>query len=183
MLVAGDFPRGWTSTPPEPPTEENEAASVELAECVGTSGDDAKSAEVEGDEFKMGNNLEVNSEASIVEDEDDYRRDVSAIKGPKLQPCVRDIFTTRLAEALGTPLTSAEIESLEVPTHGDVTVGLRMTVGLTAEGQPLTLFMDVVLMGRDRAEVTATFISVNQPFDKALQTSLIDALGERLEAA
>ena len=57
------------------------------------------------------------------------------------------------------------------------------TAGLTVQGQNLTLVLDLVLMGKDRVEVTGTFSNLAQPFDQELEKTLISKLGAKLEAS
>ena len=54
---------------------------------------------------------------------------------------------------------------------------------MTVQGQSLTLVLDVVLMGKNHAEVTGTFSNLAQPFDQALEKTLIDKLGAKLNAS
>ncbi len=70
----------------------------------------------------------------------------------------------------------------EVTEYGDVTVGFRVTITVSVRAETLTFYADLVLMGKDRAEVIANFFGVGQPFDPALQESLLAKLGSRLDA-
>ena len=183
VFVQADFPAGWTAKPADQTqTPDDKATSKELSDCVGTSGADAQSARWKGDDFNMGQ-VQVGSEATVVKDEAVYRKDVDAIKGPKLQTCVKDVFNKVLTTQIGSAPTSLDVAPLQVPSHGDVTIGLRMTVGATIQGVPLTLSLDLVVMAKNRAETSATFLNVGQPFDSALETSLVDKLGARVDAA
>ncbi|MCA1702705.1 MAG: hypothetical protein LC808_05315 [Actinobacteria bacterium] len=182
VLLRSDFPAEWTSAPSdETETPEDEATSKEFSDCVGTSGDDFAIAELEGDDFSMGE-YEASSEVVVVESDEVFRRDIDAIQGPKLQPCVKDFFTKLLTKEIGTAPTSVDVAPLEMPKHGDATVGLRMTIVAGAE-PARTMYADLVLMGKSPAEVTVSFFSVDQPIDPALETSVVDSLGKRLDAA
>jgi hypothetical protein len=183
VFVQADFPAGWTASPPTPDTAEDKANNKEVDACIGTSGADAHSADVKGNDFSMGPTTQVGSEAQVVKEEATYRQDVAAIKGPKLQPCLQTFLTKALTKGVGSAPTSVQVSSLPVPSLGDVTVGLRITAGITTQGQALTVYLDAVLMGRNRAEVTSTFLNVGQPFDAALQRTLLDKLGARVNAA
>jgi hypothetical protein len=183
VFVQADFPAGWTASPPTPDTAEDKANNKEVDACIGTSGADAHSADVKGNAFSMGPTTQVGSQAQVVKEEATYRQDVAAIKGPKLQPCLQTFLTKALTKGVGSAPTSVQVSSLPVPSLGDVTVGLRITAGITTQGQALTVYLDAVLMGRNRAEVTSTFLNVGQPFDAALQRTLLDKLGARVNAA
>ena len=56
-----------------------------------------------------------------------------------------------------------------------------MTAALTAQGQTINVVVDFVLMAKSKAEVTASFTNLGQPFDPALETSLINKLGTRVK--
>lgn len=184
MLVQADFPAGWTGTAPTADTPEEKAANQELNSCTGSSSDESKIADVKGDDFGMGSPATmVGSEAQIAKDEATYRQDVAALKGSKFQPCLQTFLTKALTQAAGgaTP-TNVQVSALSVPTFGDVTVGLRMSAGLTVAGQTVTIVVDAVAMGKNKAEVTGSFTNLSQPFDPALEKTLIDKLGAKLEA-
>ncbi|GEM_PF-2583425 len=184
VFIQADFPAGWTGTPPTPDTPEEKAATQELNACTGSSSDADKVADVKGDHFGQGSPAtQVGSEAQIAKDDATYRKDVAALKGNKFQPCLQTFLTKALAQAAGgaTP-TNVQVSPLTVPTFGDVTVGLRMSAGLTVSGQTVTLVIDAVAMGKNKAEVTGTFTNLSQPFDPALEKTLIDKLGAKLEA-
>ncbi|MCU1450233.1 MAG: hypothetical protein JWP02_2403 [Acidimicrobiales bacterium] len=182
VFVQGDFPPGWTGKPADQTqTPDDKATSKELSDCVGTSGEAQQSARWKGDDFSMGQ-TQVGSEATVVKDEATYRKDVEAIKGSKLQTCVKDTFDKELTKQLGSAPTSLDVTPLDVPKHGDLTTALRMKVGASVQGVSLDLYLDVVLMGKRRAETTATFLNLGQPFDPALQKTLVDKLGARVDA-
>jgi len=183
VLVQADLPSGWTATPSKADTSETKATNKELSTCVGTSGEEAQSADVKGDDFSMGQGTQVSSEAAIVKDEATYRKDVAAIKGPKLQSCLQDFLNKQLSKAVGSAPGSLQLTPLTVPTFGDVTVGKRLTASITAQGQTFNVYVDFVEMGKDKAEVTASFSNLGQPFDAGLEGSLLEKLGSKLGSA
>jgi len=181
--VQADLPAGWTGTPASPDTPEDKANNQEFAACVGSTGDQAQIADVKGDDFSMGSAAtQVGSEAQIVKDDASYRKDVAALKGPKFQTCIETLLTKALTKAAGSAPANVQVAPITVPTFGDITVGMRMTAGITAAGQSLTIVVDAILMGKNKAEVTATFSNLAQPFDQALEKTLIDKLGAKLNA-
>ena len=176
-----DFPPGWTGTPVSPDTAEDKAANQEFAACIGGSGEAAQIADVKGDNFSMGSPAtQVGSEAQIVKDEAAYRKDVAALKGSKFQSCLQNLLTKALTKAAGGTPTNVQVSQVTVPTFGDVTVGLRMSATITVQGQSFPLVVDAVAMGKNRAEVTGTFSNLGQPFDQALEKTLIEKLGAKL---
>ncbi len=182
VLTSTDFPPGWTAKPADQTqSPEDKADSKELSDCVGTSGPEAEKARWNGDEFTM-DQYQVSSEANLVTDKALYKKDIAAIKSPKLQTCVKDVFGKVLTKAIGTEPTSLDVTPFAVKKYGDVTTGLRMKVG-TGTGATDTVYVDLVLMGKNRAEVTTTVFSVGQPIDPALENSLLAKIGSRVNAA
>jgi large exoprotein involved in heme utilization and adhesion len=184
VLVQSDFPAGWTGKAPTPDTPEDKANAAEFSACMGMSGDDAHSADVKGDEFGMGSpGTQASSQAVIIKGEASYRQDVAALKGNKLQPCLQTLLTKALTKVVGTAPTNIQVTPLIVPTFGDVTTGLRMSASLSVQGQNLTVVVDALLIGKNKAEVTGTFTNIGQPFDLALEKTLIDKLGAKTNAS
>jgi len=181
VLTSTDFPSGWTGTPDDQTqSPEDKADSKALSDCVGTSGSEAETAKWNGDDFNM-DQFQVSSKVSLVTDKAVFKKDVAAISGPKLQACVKDVFTSVLTKSIGSPPTSLDVTPFEVKKYGDVTKGLRMKVG-TGTGATDTVYVDLVLMGKNRAKVTATVLSVGQPMDPTLENSLLAKIGSRLNA-
>ncbi len=183
VLVASDFPPGWKSTPDhQTRSAEDKAVNTELNTCVGTTGDEADKARWSGDNFES-DQYRVTSEAVLVKDDASFRQDTEAIQGSKVQGCVKDVFTKVLTKQIGTAPTSVDVTSLDVPKHGEVTVGIRLTVNAGPAASGHTVYLDLVLMGKNRAESTETLVSAGQAMDPALENSLVHALGKRVDVA
>ena len=183
VFVKADFPAGWTETPPEPSTPEDDKIGNELNACMGASASTGDRTSVTSNDFARGENLQVSSVVEIAKDDATYQQDIAAIKSAKAPECIKDFFTKVLAKELGATPASVELSAIPVPPHGDAIVGMRATVTVRVQRQSLNFFLDFVFMGKNRAEVVATFFSIGQPFDAALETALIDKLGGRLDAA
>jgi hypothetical protein len=183
VLVTSDFPTGWTSTPGDSSqAEEDKATEAELNKCAGTSGSEAEAASKSGDDFAQGENLQAGSEASLVKDAATYRSDLAALRNSsKVSSCVKEAFTKEFRKQFPGE-SSVEIADLSVPRHGDVTLAKRLTVSGTTQGQTVKVYIDVVLMGRNRYELTQTFFGIGSPFDGSLEKALVDKVGSRLDA-
>lgn len=184
LLTQSDFPAGWTGTPAAADTPEDKSANQEFATCAGIAGEASQSADVKGDDFSNGSPAtQVGSEAQIIKDEATYKKDVDALKGGRFRSCLQDFLTKQLAKATGGAApANVQITPLSTDTFGDVTVGFRMSAGLTVQGQTVTVILDAVAMGKNKAEVTGTFTNLTQPFDQTLEKSLIAKLGAKLDA-
>jgi hypothetical protein len=182
VFQQSDFPQGWSSTPPPAETDKDKAEQRQLETCIGLSHDDAHTADVKGNSYSQSQSANVSSEAKIVKDTAVYQQDSAAASGPKLQPCIKDYITAQATDSTGHAPTSVETASLATKKYGDSTVGVRATVRETVSGIPITAYLDLIFMGSKRAEVSAVFFSLSQPFDSATESSLLGKLGARLTA-
>jgi hypothetical protein len=183
VLQASDFPTGWKGTPPTPEDESDQSANAELNQCIGTSGSEAETAHKYGDDFSKDDNAQASSEAATVKDDATYRSDLAAIQGPKLTPCLKEVFTKQMAGPSGAPASEVEVSDLSVPKHGDATVGRRVTISVKGPTASAKFYIDFVFMAKNRVEVVASFLNAQAPFDSALEKSLLDKLGARVSAA
>lgn len=184
-LVArkADLPDDFTESPrtSEPLAE---AAGKELAACVGLP-DPAtvNETEVAGPLLTKGEFMQVSSTATVLKTVEAARDDLAAVTGPKFQGCLRDQIANGLRDQLGGPaLKEAKVESIDVGRFGDATVGTRVTLTVEIGAQSLSAFQDTVLLVKGRFEVAVNFVNFNEPFDPAVERSLVARIGERLEA-
>jgi len=184
VLVASDFPSGWTSQPSGQANDaEGKAAEDELSKCVGVSGSDAEVATKDGDDFSQSAGVQVSSAVNRVKDDATFRSDVAALKkSDKVTSCMKTTFADALKK-LVPGVSEIEVSDLSVPRHGDVTVARRLTMSATVAGQQLKIYIDAVLMGKKRAELNQSFTSVGKPFDASLERALVNKVGGRLDAA
>jgi hypothetical protein len=183
VLVKADFPSTWTALPADQSQSSADLASEkEFNDCVGTSGPEAESARFSGDDISLGQ-IHVSSEAIVIKDDTTYKTDVTALKSAKVQTCVNQVFTKLLTTALGAAPTSVGVTPLDTPSHGDVSVGMRLTMKTAQQGVPITVVLDFVVMAKNRAETLVTFVSFGQPVSASLQHTVLDKLGKRVDAA
>jgi hypothetical protein len=182
VLTAADFPAGWTRTAADQSTSASDKENNdELATCAGIATTDKDAASIDGDTFNQTQNTEASSEAALRKDNATYTKDAAALKGDKLTPCIKQVFTKVLTKEIGQAPTSIDVTSLSVPSHGDVSVGRRAIVSLNAQGVSLSLYLDFVFLGKAKRELTLTFLNTGKPFDEALERTLIDKVGARLD--
>lgn len=185
VLVASDFPAGWTGTAPSPDPEAD-AQDKAFAECVG--GVDpavSESATVDGHGFSK-DNAEVNSEVTVVKTDEHAQTDLAGLTSGKLEGCVKDFASDAVKSELegsGATLASLTFDPLSVDKIGDATEAFRFTATVSAGGQSLTLFLDLVFILKDRAEISLSFSEVGKPFDEALRKSLLDKMAAKVAAA
>ena len=186
VLVQADFPAGWAGTPAEPDTAEDDQQAAALAECAGAVDPAvAESATVTGRDFAK-DTAEVSSEVTYVKTTAQAQQDLAAITGTKLETCVKDSAGDLLQKELegsGATLEKFDFERIEADKIGDATQAFRMIATVSAGGQRLSIFIDLIFILKGRAEISLSFSEVGKPFDAALQKSLLAKMGTKLAAA
>jgi len=126
----------------------------------------------------------VSSIATVVNTADDARADLAAVRGSKFPDCVLAAFRDDLRrQAPDARIEKVASEPLPVEAFGDGSVGIRLTADLVYPDRTDRLFADLVYISKDRATVSATFFSFEQPFPATLQQSLIARMGNRITTA
>lgn len=183
VLQQADLPAGWRGVAhSEDPVER--ARSRDLSMCIGRGDPEAtRSALVYGADLSMGQ-AQVSSIATVVNTADDARADLAAVRGPKFPDCVLAAFRDDLRrQAPDARIEKVASEPLPVEAFGDGSVGIRLTADLVYPDRTDRLFADLVYISKDRATVSATFFSFEQPFPATLQQSLIARMGNRITTA
>ena len=183
VLQTADLPTGWRGAA-HTETELERTRSRELSVCIGR-GDPAanRSALVYGPDLSMGQ-TQVSSIATVMERVEDARADLEAVRGPKFGDCVVKAFTDDLRrQSADAKVEAVAYESLPVEQFGDGSVGTRLTANLVYPDRTDRLFADLIYISKDRATVSATFFSYNQPFSATLQQALVSRMGNRIATA
>ena len=183
VLQQADLPAGWRGVAhSEDPVER--ARVRDLSMCIGRGDPEAtRTALVYGADLSMGQ-TQVSSIASVVNTVDDARGDLAAVRGPKFADCVLAAFRDDLRrQAPDARIEKVASEPLPVEAFGDGSVGIRLTADLVHPDRTDRLFADLVYISKDRATVSATFFSFEQPFPPTLQQSLIARMGNRIATA
>ena len=183
VLQQADMPAGWRGAAhSETPAEQ--ARSREISLCLGRPDPDTfRSARVYGPDLTMGQ-IQVSSIATVLNTVDDARADLAAVRGPKYGECPVTAFRADLQrQAPDARVEEVASEPLQVEEFGDGSVGIRLTANLVYPDRTDRLFADLVYISKNRATVSATFFSFNQPFPSALEQSLVSRMGNRIAAA
>ena len=183
LLQQADMPAGWRGAA-HTETELERTRSRELSICSGRGDPEAnRSALVYGPDLSMGQ-TQASSIATVVERIEDARADLEAVRGPRFGDCVVKSFTEDLRrQAPDAKVEAVAFEPLPVENLGDGSVGVRLTANLVYPDRTERLFADLVYISKDRATVSATFFSFNQPFPATLQQSLVSRMGNRIATA
>lgn len=185
ILVQADFPAGWAGTTAAPDTPEDDARAADLAECAGAVDPAvAESATVTGKDFAK-DTAEVASEVTYVKTTEQAQTDLAAITGPKVEGCVErfagDLLQKEI-EGSGARLDRFAFDRIKTQKIGDATEAFRMTATVTAGGQTLTIYVDLIFILKGRAEISLAFSELGKPFNGTLQKSLLAKMGTKLAA-
>jgi hypothetical protein len=183
LLRSSDLPDGWRATPYRKGLDEK-LADDKLAACTGRPKPDTyATADIYSPVFVMGN-AEASSEALLVRTVEDFQADATAVAGPKFFRCVKDILSKFIfRQSQGVSVKSIVIEPIQVARYGEFSMGFRTTVKATSQGRSRTFYLDTVLLGKGRIELSASFSNVGRPFDPTLRRALLAKLGARLASA
>ncbi len=183
VLQQADMPPGWRAAPHTETPEEQERAR-ELSRCLGRPDPGtARSAIVYGPDMSMGQ-TQVSSISTVLNTVDDARADLAAVRGPRYGDCVINAFRADLQrQAPDARVEAVASEPLPVESFGDGSNGIRLTASLVYPDRTDRLFADLVYITKNRATVSATFFSFNQPFPATLEQSLVSRLGNRIQTA
>jgi len=183
VLQQADLPQGWRGVAhTEDATERARAAAISA--CLGRPDPETtRSATVYGADLSMGQ-AQVSSVATILRSAQDARADLDAVRGDGYAACVAPAFRDDVTRQVpGARVENVAAERLPVDSFGDGSVGLRLTADLVYPDRTDHLFADLVYISKDRATVSATFFSFNQPFPPTLEQSLVARLGNRIATA
>jgi hypothetical protein len=180
VLQQVDLPAGWRGVAhTEDPTERARAAQINT--CLGRPDPETyRSAIVYGADLSMGRS-QVSSISTVLKTVDDAKADLASVMSPKYPDCVGSALRQDLQrQAADAKVDLIGAENLPVESFGDGSVGLRLTANLVYADHTDKLFADLVYISKDRATVSATFFSFDQPFPGTLEQSLISRIGNRI---
>lgn len=177
VLQVGDFPAGWTQSPSDGDTREDDT-DKELNACIGLPSSEGRPQA--DSEFSQGDFTSVQSSVEFAPTAADASKELAAIKDPKAVDCLKRAFSKALEEeAGGAEFSELEVQPLSFPTLGDGTVAYRMRTTVTAEGAEIPLFFDLILFIEGRAEMSLVAVNAGEPFDAKLAQSLAEKMAGR----
>lgn len=177
VLQEGDFPPGWISEPAEP--DEADDTGEELEACLGIAVDDDSRPEAESRQFSQGPLTQASSSVSLAPDQAAVDTEFAAIRGPKFLDCAERAFDEAAIEDPEVGFAPSQAELLEFPDVGDGVVASRLSTSVTAEGQEIAIYADLVFVRRGLAELSFSFINAGEPFPTDLATELVQKVLSR----
>ena len=182
VLTRSDMPAAWKATPHQNDPSDKQFDD-QLASCLGRpSPSTYTSARANSPDFASGD-ADVSSDALLVKTVEDYNADVEVTKGPKFMPCAKRVLTSVLRQVAGDSVQSVSVADLPVQSDAEFSLGFRATAKLSANGQTATFYQDVIFLGKERIELSASFSDVQKPPDADLEKAVVSKLDAKLAAA
>jgi hypothetical protein len=182
VLTRSDMPAAWKATPHRNDPSDKQFDD-QLASCLGRpSPSTYTSARANSPDFASGD-ADVSSDALLVKTVEDYNADVEVTKGPKFMPCAKRVLTSVLRQVAGDSVQSVSVADLPVQSDAEFSLGFRATAKLSANGQTATIYQDVIFLGKERIELSASFSDVQKPPDADLEKAVVSKLDAKLAAA
>jgi hypothetical protein len=183
LFQMSDLPPGWTSTPHQTDTSSKDDER-KLRACVGLPPKTSTSNDLNSPDFKMGDQLEADSSASVVGSEQEATQEINALAGPKAVSCLRDSLVRTIQAqtakgSSGATVGDVTLNPLNTAQYGDRSVAFQAAVPVTVQNQTVTVTLDLVLIRIAQVGITDTFIGTGQPFDTQLEQQLLTKSTQR----
>jgi hypothetical protein len=189
VLQLSDFPQGWEGQASDPDPD----SSAQLADCLGVDRSvfGRGPAGAESEDFSR-DNATADSGLRVEPTVDSAEKTFSAVKSPKMRECGRQAAETAIRDSFEHPAEGEEppeglqlgevtVGNLAVPTSGDDTVALRITVNFSAQNIPFKSVLDVIYVRLGRSIASLNFTDVDTPFDQEIETALVTAVTGRMQ--
>jgi hypothetical protein len=189
VLTKADLPAGFDSTPYSSSDDLPDSAKLALANCLNTKvslfNDQPGEQVAHSDDFSQ-DNISISNEVDVYPKKSDVDPGYNALTNAKAPQCLSDLFkaavTTPQTGDTTPPPTVGNITVTKLDVNsGDRSVGYRATIPLTtADGQTGTIYTDLFAAQKGRAVVNLIAQNINQPYDNATETALLNKVVGRL---
>jgi hypothetical protein len=178
-LKLTDFPPGWTSTPsssgPDVPN-----VDTELTKCLGVSRADfpkSSPAKSESPDFSDSNNNTVSSAVGYQPEASRVQRALALFSDPKAPACLTTAVASIIDYSIhhpakpsdtlpsGVTVGSATVAQMSFPAYGDKDAAYRVTVPVSIKSLTISFYLDLIVVGKGRADVEMFFQGIGTPFD------------------
>ena len=176
-FVRSDFPAGWTAKPSTP-------ATSAPATCKGFDPDESdlvETGKVDSPEFTAPDGYsQVFSTVGIFKSVAQAKASWSREVGPAMLECFSQQITK--SSPAGSSVTVLAKGTLGFPKLAPRMAAYRLVVGVAPQGASaaVKLYLDLVLLGADRANVATIMFSLGKPYEAAFERKLATAIARRL---
>lgn len=197
MLTLNDLPAGWTSTPNQDSAADDAALFGKLASCLQVSPTIfAKSGpgkvEVSSPDFASPNNGATGgvSENVDVETPAGIAAEFAAVHSSKLTGCMQTVYTSFLRQKFaqdpstkGVTIGTVTAVRGHIPTYGDESDGVEITVPLSAGTTNTSEIIDLIFIRVGNISANISFQNTGGAFDTATAASITSKAAAKLTAA
>jgi hypothetical protein len=193
-LKLSDLPTGWTGVPH---TNSPSSPSVDtaLAACLGVPVERLNKngpADVDSPDFSDANNNSISNSLGYTPSAAAAQSELATFQDPKVPGCLATALTAYVKDQAAHPANpsdtlppgvsfgAATVAQESFPTIGDQSIAYRVTVPVSAQGQSITVYVDLVVAIKGRAGVEMDFTSLSTPFPSDQEASLITLVVGRL---
>lgn len=177
---AADLPGGpWKGSR----SPSGDGSSLRCAGFEPDLSDLVQTGRAEGLDLERADGLFVTSTTGIFRTVAMARAAFARVAAPGLARCLRTIFTEALGAQPGLEVRRVTPRPSPVPRAAPLTRGYRLQVTIAAGGQIVESVMDVVLLGRDRANVALLVVGVGRAFPPASLAALARTVASRMATA
>ena len=189
LLALGDFPAGWSETPPDEDDGDPEADRA-LAECAGVDGDKLIDTDAEAETGRFSDpdgESFVDQAVGLMPTEDEAAAPFASFTSTDVIACFADVYNELFASSLedGDLPDNAEIGEitvarLNVTPVGDDTAAIRISVPISVTGITVDVTVDLVLTRVGRSLSGLSFQSTFGPINIEILDQYNDLAASRL---
>ncbi len=172
-----DFPVGWTSKPSTP----SKSADSTCKSFDPDESDLVETGKVDSPEFTGPDGYsQVFSTVGIFKTVTQARASWSRVVRPAMLECFSQLITQ--SAPAGSTISALAKGTLAFPKVGQRSAAYRLVIGVAPEGAAASvkLYLDLVLLGADRANVATIMFSLGQPYPAVFEQKLARAIAHRL---
>ncbi|WP_375488514.1 hypothetical protein [uncultured Jatrophihabitans sp.] len=188
-----DLPTGWKATPHDASDDNSDDKQLDtrLARCIGVSippgADDNDAGTVHSPDFKNGDN-EIDSEAGPARDVAAHKRfNTKVLASPKADGCLTKFLRVEIAKS--TPAggkigkIKAHVAGRSSQQPSNVQINFAAQLELTANGQTINLFIDLVDMIGTKVGAELDFEGIGAAIPTSTQRAAVSAVAARVADA
>lgn len=187
VLKEADLP-GYTEdaeSDDEPEDETDRAFDACMQnDPVLTADSDTNTRTVEGSDFSRGDEVNVSSQATVAESEDQARNALRIVRQQSVRDCLGRSFRDEMGRELDPEVTleDASVSNLSVAKVGDEATGMRIQATISGGGESLRFTSDITIIRRERAVGFLLTSQLGTPFPESERASLARKMADRMEA-
>ncbi len=177
-FVRSDFPAGWTA---KPSTSSGSPSSSTCKSFDPDESDLIETGKVDSPEFTAPDGFsQVASSVGIFQTVAQAKTSWSRVVRPAMLQCFAELITKSSPQ--GSTISDLGKGVLAFPKVAPRTTAYRLVLGVTPKGATaaVKLYVDLVMLGANRANVATLMFSLGQPYAAAFEQKLAGAIAQRL---